>query len=110
MKYIKTFEKKYNEKIYWSVKKDEYIFKKSLEKIDCPEYFIKQVIDNFNIFSGDVLYVSFNSVEKYEENEWDVTAINWLDSGGYKYMGEIKLTHKELKDIEIQKNLDKYNL
>ena len=109
MKHIKQYGD-HSKKLYWSVKKDKYILKKSLEKIDCPENWIKSVISELDIFSGDILYVSFNPFEKYEENRWDVTAINWLDGSRYKYMGEIKLTSKELKKIEFEKNIDKYNL
>lgn len=113
MKYLKNFESfdmpDYVE--YWSVKSEEYYMRKALKKINCPDETIESFVDyaNNSTYSTDKkLYVAMEIINDMFIY-WDAS----YDDGQYKageYNGEIKLSKKELEEIEMKKQADKYNL
>ena len=112
MKYLKKFESfdipDYGE--YWSVESEEYYLRKALKKINCPNKTIESFVDYVNIhpYLDKKLYV----VSEIKNGKF----IYWDASYGdeqyktFEYHGEIKLTNKELEEVEMEKNADKYNL
>jgi hypothetical protein len=112
MKYLKKFESfdmpDYVE--YWSVKSEEYYMRKALKKINCPDETIESFVDYVNIhpYLDKKLYV-VREIKNGMFIYWDAS----YEYGTYisgDYNGEIELTKKELEEVEMKKQADKYNL
>lgn len=111
MKHIKLFEEKtYFEKTYWSIKKDRYILKIALEKLGVPTKSITLFVDQFDFYVGDNIYISYNPFEEDGDYKWYSSSLDLVKYNYYKYMGEVKLTKKELEKIDLKRKLDKYNI
>ena len=127
MKYIKTYEIledgiETENKFYWSLPKDEYYFFAGLKKIGCPEKRIKEMWENIITDvrkpTATRLFVGFNKNIKAINRRWNyefyTTPIenfhNFFYRYKYEYQGPIKLTREELEQIQLQKNVEKYNL
>jgi hypothetical protein len=105
MKYLKYFEFETNElKIYWAVRNERNIFKKSLDKIGCPKNIISEFLDQLYDFD-DTIFVCKDNLH------WFLTESGLsLKRKGYKFQGLIPITLDELKQIEIERDIEKYNL
>lgn len=111
---IKLFED-YNlnvGKYYWKIKSLPQDYKlyltKYLKKINCPDDVISKMIMQVKYLDKDnPLYIRL-IITEYKEI-WNLTKIqsNYLNN---IYNGEINLNEQDLKDIEIEKNAEKYNI
>ena len=111
MKHIKYFEDQKNmQKFYWGVRNKKGIFKKSLEKVGCPEDMIFRLLELLDGFSSDdSIFVCYDPYIKW--NNWALSESGvYLQNEGYIYQGAIPLTKEEYKEIEIEEEAEKYNL
>lgn len=113
MRYLKKFENylKYTNKEYWAIDlRDEYITRKKLQKINCNEDFIEAVIweGNQNPDIGDIFVASYISIDNSER--YYMYDFNGFKSQDFKFMGDVRLTSEEVKEIELQKNIDNFNI
>ena len=109
MKYLKKFESNNDYGEYWSVIYDPIIIRKSLKKIGCPDKTIDSIIYFFSdsdIFDS-VLYIVMEI--KNDNVYWDAS-LNDNTYKYYKYNGDIKLSKKELEEVEIEKHSNKFNI
>lgn len=139
MKHIKTFEMEYhsdyskpetfiggngkvnyNGRYYWLVENEPFYFRKALEKIHCPnntiDYFVSELHRGYNYinepYMDDELYIS--TISDRWSSSWALDSkssknIEHLKKE-YKYQGKIELTPEEMKEVEFQRNVNKYNL
>ena len=119
MKYLRTYEKITEKRVgvrqYWGVNTDSAYFVKSLEKIGCPENMIKTFVQEvdadreyFNI-NPDTTFIA--CVTYYENETWYISPEgSAFANNGYEYMGSPKFTKEEVKQIELEKDANKYNV
>jgi len=114
MKYIKTFEKELNYgKYYWVVFSSDPIYvRKSLEKLKWENETIEDIlVDIEYIYSkSNILFFGYENRigrgEIYDVQEYESEFMN----KNYKFMGEIKLTKKEIDDVNMKQNINKFNI
>jgi hypothetical protein len=82
-------------------------FTKQLKKLGCSDNIILFLIQNTIDFDDDIIFVSI-------ENNWLNTSWNvsnkGFDNKKFEYKGPVKLSEKEIEEIEIEENINKYNL
>jgi len=109
MKYLKKFEYLTHSE-YWSVYTDPYYIRKSLKKVECPDYTIDYIIQNIgDMHPNEILYISFEINDK-NDGMWNWSFVEKSFSNSHRYNGFIELSKDEFKEIEIEKQADKFNL
>jgi hypothetical protein len=121
MKYIKTYEisEENHTRLYWSVPNEKYYFFAGLKKIGCPKEEIERLWDAVNEVTSKYKFIERYFIGfKSESDFWSLmpysTPIednsNFFHKYGYEYQGPIKLTREELQQIQLEREVDKYNL
>ena len=109
MKYLKKFEHIADYGEYWSVNTEKYYMTKALKKINCPDRVIKAFIDYVD--NNSPLYKKLYVIKELKNQfyiYWDASYDKQYKT--FDYNGDIELTPKELEEVEMEKNADKYNL
>ena len=105
---FKIFESETNKK-YWRIKISDKISNKMIDvqlyKIGMPIQTIEK-FDFLHFHTKDIL-IGFGYKNKYGFNDIDD---NFYKDEGFKYMGEVEITEDDIKNYEIAKNQEKYNL
>jgi len=112
MKYLKKFENKEQEKKYfWSVRNDKYYLIKQLNKINCPEIKIEEFTNDLRFYSEDTLFVYFDSTALSDIWKWGITPLTSnIRNNDFQYLGTIRLNSEEIKEVEAEKNSEKFNI
>lgn len=92
------------DKKYWSLKNDEF-FKVRLYKIgmSIEKMKIYSFLDQKNLYNID-FYFGFHKKWEYSRERWV------FHSEDYIFMGEVEIDEEDIKNYQIIKDAEKYNL
>lgn len=108
---IIQFERYNNEigKFYYSVHKDPLYLVKELKKLGASDYIIKNKLWETMHLDNEILFLGITATNNVTQwllrNEGKI----FVDKG-FEYKGTVKLSSKELNDINTEKTAEKYNL
>lgn len=128
MKYLKYFENNTN-KTFWLVRTKMPYFEIALKKLNMTKAFITLFINSEHIKKSKISKIFipigvgnkstyYNASNKeYNYNTNETTKKDFfkeskedLESQGFKYMGEVKISKQDLLDWEMENKAKKYNL
>ena len=118
MKHLKKYENITSNKMFWETDssfgrdehKDIFIFKKSLQKIGCPDDVIQNFLYQFDFYNSTKIYVGVELTID-GEMEWSASIFRKIfNSQGYENQYNIHLTPKEYKEASLERKMSKYNL
>jgi len=123
MKYLKIYEKfimpklaygfdePFSEygKFYFTVHNDKMYLKKQMEKIGCPERIVEYCLGRSTFYDGAIIFLGVENTERGTQYHLQDFGSYFIDSG-HIYKGPIVLTPEEIEQVEIEKNINKYNL
>lgn len=110
MRYIRLFENmEYKPNRYWKVRTDEPYLSISLDKLGVPKERFKGVFSNSPDYEHVFIFACNKFGGKWEFNVHRV-GDNHQKINSEKYMGELEITEEDLKNWEIKKEAEKYNL
>ena len=127
MKYLKYFENNTN-KTFWLVRTKMPYFEIALKKLKLTEFQIDYFLNNKHIINGKMtkIFIPFglhptayyNASNKYFDNNTKILINNNffesskkdLESQGFNYMGEVKITKQDILDWKKENTAKKYNI
>ena len=112
MKYLKKFETIEMHRIYWCVSTDINKLKKQLTKLNCPDIFITNAIEDMEYHQDkDDIFIGKYKNKHKNKYHWMIDERGaYFRMQGFKFMGGVILTQQDLDEIELSINSNKYNL